>query len=422
MVKKSPIRVMVVDDSAFMRRVIISLLEKDPQIEIVGYARNGEDALAKVNRLNPDVLTMDVEMPKMNGLETLRKLMCSHPLPVVMLSSLTQAGAELTLQALEMGAVDFVAKPEGRTNMQLLGDELPRKVKIAAGVKVNRLYTASTPSVSGSTSVTARSKTKATDGTATSAPDSTAGTTGDSTTYSTVCSTKVSLTGKTVTSETYSTGSISSTADSTFVSTTDAPILRLKHPVEVVAIGTSTGGPPALQTVLKALPADFPAGVVIVQHMPRGFTGPLADRLNDLCALEVKEAAEGDRVRPGRVLIAPAGYQMQFVRRRSRIHVHLNEDSPVKTLFKPSVDVMLLSLLEFYQGRCLGVIMTGMGNDGLRGLQKLKTLDGAVLAQDKDTCAVYGMPRAAVEAGVVDKTVPLPQIGKEIVDLVMRKE
>lgn len=348
---ESPIKVLVVDDSAFMRRVIISMLENDSEIDVIGYARDGQDALNKISKLKPDVITLDVEMPKMDGIETLKNIMCSNPLPVVMLSAHTRDGAHQTLQALELGAVDFVAKPEGIANMQALAGELPHKLKVAAGAEVTRKCTPLAPILEKKT---------------------------------------------------------------------DEKVISVSRPIEVVAIGTSTGGPTALQTVLTSLPHNLPVGVVVVQHMPKGFTGPLANRLNELSALEVKEAEEGDMIAPGKVLIAPAGYQMQFARKGAGVTVTLSENSPIKTLFKPSVDVMLLSLAKVYGGTCLGVILTGMGNDGTKGLKELKKLGATVLAQDKDSCVVYGMPRSAVEAGVVDKTVTLSEMGNEIVKLIKR--
>lgn len=344
------IKVMVVDDSAFMRRMIISILEKDPELEIVGYARNGEDAFNKIDKLKPDVLTLDVEMPIMNGIDTLKKIMCEKPLPVVMLSSLTVQGASLTLQALDIGAVDFVAKPEKRADLALLEEELQHKVKVAAKVKVKQKCV------------------------------------------------KESIPKKTEPIE--------------------EKQITVSKKIELVAIGTSTGGPPALQTVLTALPADLKVGVVVAQHMPKGFTAPLAKRLNSICHIEVKEAAEGDIIKPGRVLIAPAGYQIEFKRKGKEVTVHLLTEAPIKTRFKPSVDVMFLSIAKVYGGNCLGVIMTGMGSDGTLGLKELKKLGATVLAQDESSCVVYGMPKSAVEAGVVDKIVDLSSIDKEILKIV----
>ncbi|SMB82875.1 two-component system, chemotaxis family, response regulator CheB [Desulfonispora thiosulfatigenes DSM 11270] len=358
----SPIKVMVVDDSAFMRRIIISTLEKSNEIEIVGYARNGEDALNKIKIYKPDVITLDVEMPIMNGIETLEKLICENPLPVIMISSLTTEGASLTLHALELGAVDFVAKPEKREEMALLEEELVHKVKIAARVKVNKKCT-----VPGTIKKPELSPEK-------------------------IKQDKINQDKK----------------------------IDVKNKIEVVAIGTSTGGPPALQKLLLSLPKNFPVGIVIVQHMPKGFTGPLATRLNKLCEIDIKEAEEGDKIAPGKVLIAPAGYQIDFKRTGKEVIVNLKTVAPIQTRFKPSVDVMLLSLKKVYGGNCLGVILTGMGSDGTIGLTELKKLGATVLAQDEASSVVYGMPKSAVEAGVVDKILPLSQIAGEMQKIVRK--
>jgi len=341
------IKVLVVNDSAFMRRVLISILEKDLQIEVVGYARNGIDAINKIKQLNPDVVTLDIGMPETDRLQTLQRIMAVKPIPIVMLSAHTTAGATQTLKALKLGAIDFVAKPEGRTDLASIEEELLRKLKIAARAKLN-----------------GHLDYKKLEGT------------------------------KTI------------------------PKLRPVKPVKVIGIASSTGGPSALQTVLTGLSADLSARVVIAQHMPKGFTRAFSMRLNEQCALFIKEAKEGDRVEPGTVLIAPAGYQMLFEHSGMDTVVHITERSPIKTLYKPSADVMFSSLADVYGGNCLGVILTGMGNDGTEGLKKMKLCSATVLAQDQGSCIVYGMPRAAVEAGVVDKVVPLLDMSQVIEDVV----
>ncbi|WP_258360085.1 protein-glutamate methylesterase/protein-glutamine glutaminase [Moorella sulfitireducens] len=343
-----PVKVLVVDDSAFSRRLIIDILSTDPEIQVVGYARNGMEALEKVASLKPQVVTLDLEMPVMDGLETLKKLMAGTPVAVIMLSAHTAAGAEVTIQALELGAVDFVLKPAKPGDIKDLARVLPEKIKAAARVPRERL-----------------------------------------------CSGRPCR----------------EIIPAPFIS-------HMKGGVEVVAIGTSTGGPAALQQVLTALPADLPAGVVVVQHMPPGFTGPLARRLNELAALEIREAADGDIIRPGMALIAPAGKQMLLERHGGNVQVLLAEEAGIPTLFKPSVDVLFLSVARIYGYRSLGVILTGMGNDGVRGLKAIKEQGGRVLAQDEDTSIVYGMPRAAVEAGLADQILPLPAIAAAIVSLV----
>ncbi|HHX51303.1 MAG TPA: chemotaxis response regulator protein-glutamate methylesterase [Clostridia bacterium] len=345
-----PVKVLVVDDSAYMRRVITAMLENDQSIQVVGFARDGKDALEKIQRLKPDVITLDVEMPGMDGLETLQEIMGSNPLPVVMVSGLTAEGAQTTLKALELGAVDFVAKPEKRQDLMLLAEELPAKVKMAAGVPAAKIHPL---------------------------------------------------------------GGVSP------VRFPPLPVTRVSpRGFQVVIIGTSTGGPAALAEIFKNLPGDLEAAVLMVQHMPPGFTRTLAQRLNDIGNLPVKEAEEGDPVFPGRALLAPAGWQMELDRVAGEIRVHLSTRSSFPTPFKPSVDVLCLSAARLYGKSILAVILTGMGNDGVRGLQAIKKASGFVLAQDEASCIVYGMPKAAVEAGVVDKIIPLTKIGEEISSLI----
>lgn len=343
-----PVRVLIVDDSAFIRRVVGDILAKDPEIQVIGTARNGKEALEKVSDLEPQVITLDVEMPIMDGLETLEKLMVQKPVAVIMLSAHTEAGTEITLRALELGAVDFVLKPQKAADVKELAQILPEKIKAAARIPPRRLCLGKS------------------------------------------CRENV-----------------------------PAPLLSGDAgPFEVVAIGTSTGGPAALQQVLTRLPADLPAGIVVVQHMPPGFTAALARRLNDLAALEIKEAQENDIVSPGVALIAPAGKQMVVERKGNMVRTHLMEEGGIPTIFKPSADVLFISVAAVYGKRSLGVILTGMGNDGVRGLKAIKEQGGMVLAQDEETSIVYGMPRAAVEAGLADKVLPLPAIAGEIVALV----
>lgn len=351
----TPVKVLVVDDSAFMRQMIKKMLEADPQIQVVGYARDGEEALEKVQRFKPDVLTLDVEMPGLNGLETLEQLMCRYPTPVVMLSAVTSEGAQATIKALELGAVDFVAKPERRTDIVQLAQELPLKVKMAASVPV--------------TKVCPKKKIK---------PHP--------------VSIQPPLEGK----------------------------LSKKKSIDVVAIGTSTGGPAALHTLISSLPAQLPAAILIVQHMPPGFTASLAQRLNELGRIPVKEAQNGDLVQKGQALLAPAGWQMEVVRDGAQVRVKLSKESPIPTLFKPSVDVLFMSVAKVYGARSLGVVMTGMGNDGLRGLKAMKEQGALGLAEAESSCIVYGMPRAVTEAGLVDKTAPLNQLASEIVNFISK--
>ncbi|TKB71034.1 MAG: chemotaxis response regulator protein-glutamate methylesterase [Nitrospira sp.] len=354
-------QVLVVDDSALMRKVLSEMLEKDPRISVVGTARNGEEAIQKVAELHPDVVTMDVAMSVMNGLEALRRLMATTPLPVLMVSSLTEAGAKETLSALEMGAVDYLPKHvEGvTTNTALLEQELIGKVLAAAGAKVTRRSALQ----NGGSPAKAIAKPMAP-------------------------------------------GAL-----------TASPVGAIRG-ATLVAIGCSTGGPLALQAILPLFPADFPAAVLIVQHMPKYFTKPFAERLDQLCQITVKEAVEGDVVRPGVALVAPGGVQMRVARTGSiDIEIRLSKDGE-GLLHAPSVDVMMNSVAELYSGRGIGVILTGMGRDGCEGMRAIKGTKGRTIAQNEATCAVYGMPKTVVDAGLADKVVPLTQIAGEILKMV----
>ncbi|MDS1029504.1 chemotaxis response regulator protein-glutamate methylesterase [Bacillota bacterium LX-D] len=372
----SQVNVLVVDDSAFMRQVIIKMLESDSEIKVVGYARDGQEALDKIQRFKPNVVTMDVEMPGMNGYETLEKIMCQSPTPVLMLSAVTTNGAQATLKALELGAVDFVAKPEKRADITQLAAELPQKVKMAARVSVVKICQRRNVKLNKITTPTADSAKP----------------------FPVIATTPMPV---------------------------QPPVLLPpknagsgKKGIEVVAVGTSTGGPAALNTLISSLPANLPAGVLIVQHMPVGFTATLAQRLNDLGRMPVKEAEQGDIVQKGRALLAPAGWQMELVRENGQVRINLSKESPVETLFKPSVDVLFLSVAKVYGSRSLGVVMTGMGSDGLRGLKAMKAQQCCSIAEAESSCVVYGMPRSIVEAGLADKVVPLPKIAEEIVNFV----
>lgn len=357
-----PIRVLVVDDSAFMRKALCAMLERDPRLAVAGVARNGEEALQQAAALAPDVVTMDVEMPGMNGLEALRRLMAERPLPVLMVSSLTTAGAADTLAALELGAVDYVAKQlDGLvTNITAIQQELTAKVVAAAGA-AGKLKRRGAPGGAG----------------------------------------PAASPGPRVPAPSLSSGTVTATRGS-----------------KVVAIGCSTGGPQALLDLLPLLPADFPAGIVIVQHMPKFFTKPFAERTNKLCRLEVREAAEGDPVTPGVALIAPGGQQCRLVRRRATtVEIALSPNTE-GLLHAPSVDVLMRSVAEVYGERGVGVVLTGMGQDGLEGARAMRGAKGRIIAQDEATCVVYGMPKAVVDAGIADKVVPLPSIAGEIMNMV----
>ncbi len=347
----SKIRVLIVDDSALMRQVLASLLSRDPDIEVIGTAPDPYIAREKIKALNPDVLTLDVEMPKMDGLTFLEKLMRGHPMPVVMVSSLTEAGCETTLRALELGAVDFVAKPlsDVRDGMEELAQNVIDKVKAAAMATVR------------------------------SAGDRVMG--------------ERSPRSLPFASGRFPVGSVAKRLD-----TRDA----------VIAIGASTGGTEAIKAVLEVLPPHTPP-ILIAQHMPGRFTKTWADRLNTLSRISVKEAGDGTSVLPGHALIAPGGYHMTLGRDGARYHVRLNQDPPVNR-HRPSVDVLFASVARFAGRSSIGVILTGMGGDGAKELLAMKLAGAFTIAQDEATCAVFGMPKEAIKLGAVDKILPLGDI------------
>lgn len=340
-------RVLVVDDSVLMRTTISHVLGSDPELEVAGVAANGRIALAKMAQLRPDVVTLDFEMPEMDGMQTLAALQAAYPsVPVIMLSSLTMSGAAETLEALSRGASDYVAKPKGgdpASALDVLASELIPKIKIHAARRSPHPARAA------------------------AAPPPAAG---------------VKM-GK---------GAAAATA---------------------VCIGTSTGGPNALSEVLRVLPAGLPVPVLIVQHMPPMFTRLLAERLTAQCALPVQEGAEGMRVEPGQGYLAPGGFHMEVRRDGRGEWIHLHENPPENSC-RPAVDVLFRSAAAVYGRELLAVVLTGMGQDGMRGCQAVKAAGGAVLVQDEATSVVWGMPRAVYEAGLQDAVFPLGEMGGEI--------
>ncbi len=336
------IRVLIVDDSATARAVLTDILGSDPMIEVVGTASDAYIARDKIVELKPDVICLDVEMPRMDGITFLKRLMHYMPLPVIMVSSLTQAGAKTTLDALESGAVDFVPKPhshiyDGKDEMR---DELIAKIKIAAKVRVKQHVLSNTQQ-----------------------------------------------------------------ANTTSLAETTHKIL---------AIGASTGGTEALKEVLMGLPRNAP-GTVIVQHMPANFTGPFAERLNSICAMEVREARNGDSILPGLVLIAPGDYHMVVRRSGARYYVEIGSGDKVCG-HRPSVDVLLNSVAKIAGGNSIGVILTGMGGDGARGLLAMRNAGARTIGQDEASCVVYGMPKVAYELGAVEIQMSLQKISSGILE------
>jgi len=344
------IKVLVVDDSAFMRKAIENMLKKEPNIEVVGFARNGVEAIEMVQKLKPDIITLDIEMPQMDGLTALRKILEISSIPVIMVSSLTTEGAEATLKALEIGAVDFIPKDKSFASLGIMKieDQLIEKIKTFAGRKVI---------------AKAATMKQATPVTPTQLPPK-------------------------------KTGAIDGNK-------------------KIVAIGTSTGGPQSLQRVIPNLTKDLNRPVFIVQHMPPNFTKSLATRLNAMSQLEVIEVEGKEKVDPNVVYIAKGGFHLKIKKVGSNYYIETTTETS-NVLHIPSVDVMISSVADNFGRDALGVIMTGMGSDGLIGMRKLKEKGGAVIAQDKDSCVVYGMPRAVVEAGLADEVVSLDDIASYI--------
>lgn len=350
MTSGSPIvRVLVVDDSAFVRKVMRQILARSPFIEVVGAARDGNEALELVESLRPDVVTLDLMMPGLDGVGFLKAQMARRPIAVVVCSITHESGA-VALEALEAGAVDFVQKPTALATDRVfeMADELIAKVKNAATVPLAKL-------------------------------------------------------------------ALPATAAAVPVA---APRTPLKAgSVGIVVIGVSTGGPQGLRQIIPKLPADFPVPVAIVLHMPVGYTAMYAQRLNELSALEVIEAAEGDEVRAGVVLLAPAGRHMTFTRSpNGSVRVHL-DFKPLDSPYKPSVDELFRSAAEVYEGRVLGAVLTGMGNDGMRGARHIRERGGRVMTEAESSCVVYGMPRAVVEAGDSDRSVALADVPAAIMEM-----
>lgn len=346
------IKVLVVDDSAFNRQTLKDLLKNTGDIEVVGTATDGIDAMTKTLKLKPDLITLDIEMPRMDGFSFLRWLMHECPTPVLMVSS--QSDRKTVFKALELGAVDFIAKPTSRASMELCAIEkdLVNKVRGIRGLNMKVL------------SRTLRLITPIDDAVEPQKPST------------------------------------------------------VQTSAELVAIGTSTGGPTALQVVLTKIPRDFPCGIVISQHMPKGFTKPLAERLNTLTGLRVKEAEQGDVIEPGVALICPGGQHMLFKRRGGKVKVVLDDCTP-DDKYIPSVDKMILSALDVYGDIMLGVVLTGMGNDGKEGMTALFGRGGFTIAESEETAVVYGMPAEVVNAGAASKVIPLDKIAAELIKKVM---
>lgn len=351
-------RILIVDDSSFMRMAIRSVLSKDPSFEIVGTAADGMEGVEKAIALKPDLITMDIEMPRMDGITALKQIMAKAPTKIIMVSTLTNEGAKSTFEALDAGAIDYIPKnvTDSSDAQNIFKQELIRKIKEAIASRIRR------PAAAGATSPLIRP----------AAPG-------------------ILLPPKPTSSK------------------------FLGKKIQYVGIGASTGGPVALQEVLSRIPVNFPYGIMVGIHMPKAFTGPYADRLNAKCSMTIREAVDGDILKPGLALVAPGGMHTSITRHGTNLVVRTQPTSAYpQYVYIPSVDLMLSSMAEATNGSMLGVILTGMGSDGFKGMQLLKQKGGITIAQDEATSTIYGMPKACVDGGVADEVLPLGQIGFEI--------
>jgi two-component system chemotaxis response regulator CheB len=359
------IRVVVVDDSALVRSMLTEIINRQSDMECIGAAADPIVAREMIRNLNPDVITLDVEMPRMDGIDFLSKLMRLRPMPVVMVSTLTERGAEVTLKALELGAVDFVAKPKigVADGLRQLADDITDKVRIASKARINRTPTPTTsaPSAAGAGAARPGAHPSA----ATPRPSASA-----------------------------SLGRLSTE--------------------KIVFIGASTGGTEATREVLMSLPADFPA-VMITQHMPPGFTRNYAARLDGLCKISVKEASDGERILPGHAYIAPGGLHLSVERSGANYIARVQDGEPVNR-HKPSVEVLFKSAARVAGPNALGIMLTGMGADGAKAMREMRDAGAYCVAQDEATCVVFGMPREAIAAGAVQEVLPLGKIGTHITE------
>lgn len=352
------IKVLIVDDSPYSRQTIKEMIETDAGIEVLGVASNGVEAMAKTVKLRPDVITLDFEMPEMDGFSFLRWIMKDRPMPVIMVTSFSDSTT--VFKALEFGAVDFVAKPSKRASMELhnIQDDLIQKIKSTRLLKMDRV---------GISSELIEQ-----------APED--------------------------------------DERAAYVFDQDGP----PQDIRVVTIGASTGGPTALQVVLTRLPAKFPAAILISQHMPRGFTRPFTDRLAKLSRIGIKEAADGDLVEPGNALVCPGGYHMALKSKNGVVRVALKEPAQ-KDRYIPSVDLMMSHAAEQFGPSTMGVVLTGMGNDGKHGIVEIKRKGGYTIAEAESTAVIFGMPNEAIKTGSVDRVLPLYKIAGEITMTLMGK-
>lgn len=366
-------KVLVVDDSSFFRRRVGDILEADPNLTVIDVAVNGVEAVEKAKALKPDVITMDIEMPVLNGIEAVKQIMANSPTSILMFSSLTHQGAKATLDALEAGALDFLPKKfnEIASASSDAGDILRQRVNQLARKRITGRVTPTTRPIE---------------------------------TKENRKTTPIAAKGNISTNK--------SVAHKPAVTNT------FKKPsgknYKLVAIGTSTGGPVALQKILTQLPANFPLPIVMIQHMPAAFTEAFANRLNTLCKISVKEAQNGDVLKPGHAYLAPGGKQMIIDGTENAAKIKILEDTSARVAFKPSVDISFGSAAKIFGGKVLGVILTGMGSDGREGSRMLKGKGATIWAQDEASCVVYGMPQAVASAGISELSIPLQDVASSL--------
>lgn len=355
-----PIKLLIVDDSPFIRKAITKMIQSETEIVVVGEACNGREAIEKVNELKPDVMTLDIEMPIMNGIEALKIIMKNFPLPVIMVSSLTEDGAKITLEALKIGAIDYLPKDSANSSLSIMNkkQEIITKIKTAYHARRRLIRYKESDVNLGNVAVYHPSR---------------------------------------------------------------EPMNKKANRYSMVVIGTSTGGPPALEKVIVPLPASFPLPIVIVQHMPPVFTRSLADRLNTLSQIQVKEAEEGESLRPGQAYIAPGDFHLLIKKNRDGFFLRTSKE-PSQLINRPSVDVLFESAAEYFSEDLLAIIMTGMGHDGLNGIRMIRKKSGTVIAQNEETCVVFGMPGSVVKENLADYIVPLQEIAPRIMELISANE
>ncbi len=373
------IKVLVVDDSSFFRRRLTEILTGDPEITVIGTANNGKEAVEKAMELKPDVITMDVEMPVMDGIQAVREILKQQRVPILMFSSLTHAGAKATLDALDAGAVDFLPKKFediARDKGEAI-EVLRQRVKAVARRRlfVRPTATAATPAPAARTTPAPIARTPLARAELLRSPERT------------------------------------ESADST----PERPFKVSGKSYKLLAIGTSTGGPVALQTIITALPANFPLPIVLVQHMPAAFTVDFASRLNSLAKIEVKEAADGDILRPGVAYLAPGGKQMLVEGSDSQAKLRIKDDDSPRITFKPSVDITFGTAAKVFNDKVLAIVLTGMGSDGRDGCRLLKQFGSKIWSQDEASCVVYGMPQAVTSAGLTDLEVTLAEVASKMI-------